>query len=186
MKIRQKKDYDEVKERSIKYFIQMSSSNVLYNILSKDYLQYFKGSLYHINSYQFKCELISASIFSPAILPFISNLVILDPVQLDKDEMTIVNRVQYNSLSYSFAICPFPPTLFGKTFPEAVLLTFKSSQKYMGPRVLQPSTSKPVLRMILIGVVLDKTQDNQLYVDSVINPGESYVVKEGDKAYLLI
>ena len=40
--------------------------------------------------------------------------------------------------------------------------------------------------MILIGIAKEKTLENQLYIDSLINPGPSYIVNEREKAYLLI
>ena len=64
----------------------MSSSNLLNNFLSKEYLKHFEKKLYYINTYKFKCDLMAATLFSPAVLPFISNLFIFDPIRVDSDE----------------------------------------------------------------------------------------------------
>ena len=72
----------------------MSSTSLLSNFLSRDYIQYFKGRLYHINTYKFKCDLLASAIFCPAVLPFVSNLFIFEPNKLQKEENTsIITKV---------------------------------------------------------------------------------------------
>jgi hypothetical protein len=58
-------------------------------------------------------------------------------------------------MKYTFATAKFPPEFIGCSFNDAVLTTFKSSQKTL--EHIQP---KKLLRVILIGVVSDNNEEN--------------------------
>ena len=158
----------------------MSSVNLLSNFLSRDYIQYFKGKMYHINTYKFKCDILASALFSPAVLPFVSNLFIFEPQKLDKGDQTVITKLQYETMKYRFAVAEFPKQLIGKKFNEAVLITMKSIW-YRNERFKNAKNMK----LILIGIVLEYKEKSQMYTPTILNPGDNYVIKDQDKAYIL-
>jgi len=85
-------------------------------------------------------------------------------------------------LRYRLKICSFPKELIGKKFYEAVILIYKSQQKFFDTNPKRPY--KKPLKSILFGIV--PPQEKTIYISSIVNPGSEYTIRPEDKAYLMV
>eukprot|EP00347_Sterkiella_histriomuscorum_P016353 403353514 len=172
----------------INFYVQLCSSNQIQNFLSKDYIQDFGERLYSMNVYKFKCEVMSQALFSPGTLPFISNFFISNAQPVKEADQTKSNKIQFSNLKYKLRIAQFPLELIGMKFYDAVQLTYKSQQSVKMEASSFIRKSKKTLKMILFGIIPKNSEGNevQIQIQSLINPGQEYVISVTDKAYLMV